>query len=96
MITSPHFSNFTINQRDYETMSPEQQNKTMTFKDIARTSNEWMRRYIEEPSKFAAEFKTIAEFQRQENEGKEPDYGDICALYSEQLLAELNEELTSE
>ena len=51
--------------------------------------NEWMRRYIEEPTRFAAEFQTIGEFLKEEAEGEEPSYGVVCADYIAQINAEL-------
>ena len=41
--------------------------------------NEWMRRYTEEPAKFAHEFEAVGKFLKQQSEGKEPDYGTECA-----------------
>lgn len=62
----------------------------MSASDMARTSNEWMRRYIEEPEKFAAEFQTVTAFLAAETEGREPDYGECCAAYQFKLLDEMS------
>lgn len=61
----------------------------MTKAEIAAAMNEWMRRYIEEPTRFAAEFQTIGEFLKEEAEGEEPSYGVVCADYIAQINAEL-------
>lgn len=58
--------------------------------DMRRTFNEWMRRYIEEPERFNAEFRTVQQFLADESEGKEPSYGEACTAYQFQLLAEMN------
>lgn len=64
--------------------------RTMSFSDMARTNNEWMRRYIEEPEKFQAEFRTVTKFLADTTEGREPDYGESCAAYQFKLLDEMN------
>ena len=56
---------------------------------MAKCFNEWMRRFIEEPERFAREFQSVTEFQREEAEGKEPSYGESCAGYLTQLAGEL-------
>jgi hypothetical protein len=48
---------------------------------MAKAFNEWMRRYIEEPSRFMREFESVSKFEKEEAEGKEPTYGDSCASY---------------
>lgn len=50
--------------------------------------NEWMRRYIENPKEFSAEFQTVQEFLADEAEGKEPSYGETGAEYMFRLLEE--------
>lgn len=64
--------------------------RTMSAADMTRTSNEWMRRYIEEPDKFQREFKSIQEFLTDTAEGKEPTYGEKCTAYQFKLLDEMN------
>ncbi|MGY3359772.1 hypothetical protein ACVWZK_006435 [Bradyrhizobium sp. GM0.4] len=64
--------------------------RTMSAADMARTSNEWMRRYIEEPEKFSREFETVRDFVTDETAGREPSYGDVCSVYQFKLLDELN------
>lgn len=54
----------------------------------AQAFNEWMRRYTEEPERFEAEFRTVAEFQAQDALGKEPDYGATCDAYLTELMAQ--------
>ncbi len=56
---------------------------------VARAFNEWMRRYIQEPERFEAEFQTVLDFMADEDEGKEPDYGSAQAAYLQQLIDEL-------
>ena len=50
--------------------------------------NEWMRRYIAEPSRFEREWELIVQFQKEEAVNKEPSYGTIAVAYLEQLMAE--------
>lgn len=56
---------------------------------IAAVSNEWMRRYIEEPEQFKREFEAVQDFLRQENNGEEPTYGQECAAYMLRLASEM-------
>lgn len=67
--------------------------RTMNSADIARVSNEWMRRYIEEPEKFEREFQTVTRFLSDTVIGKVPDYGDECRAYMFHLLDEMRGEL---
>jgi hypothetical protein len=64
--------------------------RTINEADMVRTNNEWMRRYIEEPEKFAREFQSVTEFLADQAVGKEPSYGERCAAYQFQLLDEMN------
>jgi hypothetical protein len=57
--------------------------------DMAKAFNEWMRRYIEEPARFEAEFRSVISFEAAESEGKEPDYGSNCTAYLESILGDL-------
>jgi hypothetical protein len=61
----------------------------MTPEQIAKALNEWMRRYIDDPNAFDAEFETVGQFLKDENEGKEPSYGENGAAYMKKLLEEL-------
>ena len=61
----------------------------MTDKQMAAAFNEWMRRYIEEPEKFASDWEAIRTFLAEEQEGQEPTYGEQCAAYMELLSAEV-------
>lgn len=54
-----------------------------------RATNEWMRRYIEEPEKFNREFETIGLFLAEENANIQPSYGERCEAYLEKLVEEL-------
>ena len=53
----------------------------MNQSTIAKAFNEWMRRYIEDPAAYEAEFNSVAGFREAEAEGREPDYGERCAAY---------------
>lgn len=63
---------------------------TMSASDMSRSSNEWMRRFIEDPEKFAREFESVTRFLAAVAEGREPDYGERCTAYQFKLLEELN------
>jgi hypothetical protein len=54
-----------------------------------RVNNEWMRRYIEEPERYAREWQSVVEFKADESEGREPEYGERCEAYERQLRREL-------
>lgn len=56
---------------------------------LAACMNEWMRRYTEDPSGFAAEFQTVGEFCREKAAGEEPSYGQWAAEYIERIAADL-------
>jgi hypothetical protein len=62
----------------------------MTNAQMATCFNEWMRRFIEEPDRFAREFETVNQFLADEQEGKEPTYGETSAAYMVQLAAEVH------
>lgn len=55
---------------------------------IAKALNEWVRRYIEDPKAFEAEFETVGQFLKEEEEGREPSYGETGAAYMQKLLEE--------
>lgn len=63
--------------------------RTMTALEMAKTLNEWMRRFIEEPEKFKREFETVQSFLKDEADGREPSYGEICSSYQFKLLDEM-------
>lgn len=52
-------------------------------------SNEWMRRYIEEPERYEREWETVTRFLKEEKKGKEPSYGENCNAYLKELRDEL-------
>jgi hypothetical protein len=64
----------------------------MTDEQMAKALNEWMRRYIDEPDRFIAEFKTVMDFLQQEASGQEPSYGDHCVAYMHEISASLEAE----
>jgi hypothetical protein len=62
----------------------------MSYADMARTLNEWMRRYIRDPERFSREFESVQEFLAQKAMGREPSYGEVCSAYQFKLLEEIN------
>ena len=60
----------------------------MDQETIASALNKWMRRYVDEPTRFAAEFQTGGQFLKDEAEGVEPSYGVVGAAYLAELAAE--------
>jgi hypothetical protein len=66
------------------------ESRTISAPDMVRTSNEWMRRFIEDPEKFAREFESVQDFLADEAAGVEPSYGQICTEYQFRLLDEMN------
>lgn len=47
----------------------------------AQAFDEWMRRYIHEPDRFEAEWRTITTFLQENDAGSEPSYGQKCDAY---------------
>ena len=66
--------------------------RTMGAADMTRTSNEWMRRYIEEPEKFELEFRGVTQFLADTAVGQVPTYGEKCTAYQFHLLNEMTSE----
>jgi len=60
----------------------------MTNAQMVKAFNEWMRRFIEEPARFEHEFQTVNQFLKDEAEGREPTYGEVCVPYLQKLAAE--------
>lgn len=58
----------------------------MTPDRLASAFNEWMRRYTEDPTAFAAEFETVGVFLTQRVEGRTPTYGESCVAYLQSLV----------
>ncbi|EJN15704.1 hypothetical protein PMI42_00721 [Bradyrhizobium sp. YR681] len=56
---------------------------------MVKCFNEWMRRFIQEPERFEAEFRTVNGFLKDEAEGREPTYGETSAAYMQQLATEI-------
>lgn len=54
-----------------------------------RAFNEWMRRFIEDPSGFKGEWQDVQVFLKERDAGKEPSYGEACDAYLRKLLAEI-------
>ena len=61
----------------------------MDQETMARCFNLWMKRYTEEPEKFAADFHTVGEFLQQQAGGQEPSYGTVCATMMAEFATEL-------
>ncbi len=54
----------------------------------AKAFNEWMRRFEEEPARFESEYAGVKRYLQERAGGIEPTYGERCAAYLEQLMAE--------
>ena len=67
-----------------DTVSPH--SYEMTQHEIGRAFNEWLARYIADPSSFEDEIKTISEFQ---TGGRVPTYGEKQAAFLLQIHNEL-------
>ncbi len=52
----------------------------------AKAFNLWMKKYTEQPEEFETEYTIIKEFLREQGDGKEPSYGQICAVYYYKLV----------
>ena len=52
-----------------------------TQNELAVLLNECMRRYIEDPTAYEAEFETIIEFLNDEEHDREPNYGRDLVAY---------------
>jgi hypothetical protein len=63
--------------------------KYATVDQVAGALNEWMRRYIEEPERFAREITTIKEFNAAEAAGETPSYGTNSAPYLAKIVDDL-------
>lgn len=60
----------------------------MTHEQLVAAFNEWMRRFVEDPSGYSREFEQVTEFLNDEANGVEPSYGESCAAYLTKLVAE--------
>jgi len=60
----------------------------MRTRTTAEAFNEWMRRYIESPEQFSREFEAVTAFLAEQSQHKPPTYGEECAAYLAQLMAE--------
>lgn len=68
--------------------------ESMTKADHIYASNEWWRRYRDEPEKFGREFQAIAEVNAAQSEGRDPtlgerDWADCCFLLAERDKAKV-------
>jgi beta-glucanase (GH16 family) len=61
----------------------------MTNAHMVKAFNQWMRRFIEEPARFYAEFQTVTQFLKDQQEGRGPTYGETCTAYMAQLASEM-------
>jgi uncharacterized protein (DUF2267 family) len=61
----------------------------MTKTVLAACLNEWMRRYIEAPKRFDAEFQTVRDFLEDQATGGEERYGLESAEYLERIASDL-------
>jgi len=61
----------------------------MSEQAVAKAFNEWLRRYIEDPAAYEAEFNTVAAFRAAEAAGVDPDYGQRQAAYLLHLVNEV-------
>lgn len=59
-------------------------------KNLALAFNEWMRRYTEEPERYAREYQTVGVFLAEQAAGRTPSYGEECAEYLQRILRELH------
>lgn len=57
-----------------------------TREERVAASNEWMRRFIEEPERFEREWQTVEGFKAEEASGAIPSYGERCEAYLELLI----------
>jgi hypothetical protein len=51
---------------------------TLSRSEMIACFNEWMRQYIEDPRSFDIEFEMINRYLTEQNDGKEPSYGERC------------------
>lgn len=59
-----------------------------TREERVAASNEWMRRYIEEPESFEREWQTVSTYLKEQANNLPLTYGDRCEAYLEFLMAE--------
>lgn len=89
-VTSAPIATDATQQRKVSNM--EADNYEMTQSEIAAATNEWIRRFINEPERFRCDFETVRKFERDQVSylGKEPTYGSVFAAYLLKLHQELN------
>lgn len=61
----------------------------MTNAQMVKCFNEWMRRFVEDPAGFEREFQTVNRYLTEQNDGREPSYGETSAAYMLKLAAEV-------
>lgn len=64
--------------------------KPFTAAELVPAMNEWMRRFVQEPERFAAEIRTVNLFVAEEAAGREPSYGQGCAEYLDRIRRDLS------
>lgn len=57
----------------------------MNSEVAAKAFNAWMQNYINEPEKYDSQWEVIKDFLAARSQGKEPTYGEICAVYFAEL-----------
>lgn len=62
---------------------------TLTQEQIVAALNEWMRRYTDEPERFANDMTTVKAFLVEEAAGETPSYGLDGAAYLVSIAQEL-------
>ena len=60
----------------------------MNNAQMVKCFNEWMRRYIDDPSAFNAEFETVNKYLADRDNGAEPTYGETCTAFMAKIAAE--------
>ncbi len=54
---------------------------------VVAAFNEWMRRYTENPEECEREWQSAVTHLKEVSEGKEPTYGEACAVFFAELVA---------
>ena len=62
----------------------------MTEDQTAAAFNEWMRRYTDEPDAFSQQWQDVVEYLKEIDAGTEPTYGQTCAAYLANIMADLD------
>lgn len=70
--------------------TPETAVTDIVHENLALAFNEWMRRYTDEPERYAREYQEVALYLAEKAAGREPSYGENCAAYLQSILRELH------